>query len=381
MINGIINIYKEKGFTSHDVVAKLRGITRQKKIGHTGTLDPDAEGVLPVCLGRATKICNVLTDKDKVYEATLLLGVETDTQDVSGRVVRECDTVRLTKEMVERCVLGYIGGYMQVPPMYSALKVNGKKLYELAREGKEVERKARKVTIYDIRVLEMDLPRVRMEVHCSKGTYIRTLCHDVGTALGCGGCMESLLRTRVSRFTLAESVRLSQAEEYQGRGRLMELVLPVDEMFASLKEVFVRSEFVSLACNGNPLMPGQVEFAGNVPNAGCAAPDKSSAGQAASTELEAVPIDHFVDGEGVRVYVRSGGSRQVNGEMKYGAKLPTGDVPSDEGGARASKADSFRVFVGVYRYDEKKGRLVLENMFLDGEEADRLRKDGYAMFK
>lgn len=335
MINGIINIYKEKGFTSHDVVAKLRGITHQKKIGHTGTLDPDAEGVLPVCLGRATKVCNVLTDKDKIYEATLLLGVVTDTQDVGGRVMREGDTTRLTKEEVERCILDYIGDYMQIPPMYSALKVKGKKLYELAREGKEIERKARKVTIYDIRILGMDLPRVRMEVHCSKGTYIRTLCHDIGEGLGCGGCMESLLRTKVGRFTLEESVRLSQVEECQGQGRLLEVVLPVDEMFVSLKEAFVRPEFVSHACNGNALMPGQVVFAGSVPDMGRLFSERSEV--------------TLQDGEGVRVYVRLGGLG--------------------------------RVFVGVYRYDGKKGRLVLENMFLDGEEADRLRKNGYAMLK
>ncbi len=367
MINGIINIYKEKGFTSHDVVAKLRGITRQKKIGHTGTLDPDAEGVLPVCLGKATKVCGVLTDKDKIYETTLLLGVETDTQDVSGRVVRECDTIRLTKEMVERCIWGYIGEYMQVPPMYSALKVNGRKLYELAREGKEVERKARKVTVYDIRVLEMELPRVRMEVHCSKGTYIRTLCHDIGTALGCGGCMESLLRTKVSRFTLAESVCLSQVEEYQRQGGLWELVLPVDEMFASLKEAFVRPGYISHACNGNALTTGQVVFAGSEPDVGGLFSEKSKG--------------ILQDGEGVRIYLRSGEPRQANGKPVDGAYLPNGDAPLSEDGMRTLETVSGRVFVGIYRYDVKKGRLVLENMFLDGEEADKLRKNGYAMFK
>ena len=169
MKSGIINVYKEKGFTSFDVVAKLRGILKTKKIGHTGTLDPDAEGVLPVCIGRATKVCDILTDKDKVYEAVMLLGVETDTQDTSGEVLKELP-VEISEEAVREAILSFVGDYAQIPPMYSALKVNGKKLYELAREGKTVERKARNVQIISIEILEIALPRVRMSVHCSKGT-------------------------------------------------------------------------------------------------------------------------------------------------------------------------------------------------------------------
>ena len=218
MVNGILNVYKEKGYTSHDVVAKLRGIVGQKKIGHTGTLDPDAEGVLPVCLGRATKVCDMLTEKDKTYEAVLLLGKETDTQDISGTVLRVGETEGLTQEQVKDCVMSFVGEYDQIPPMYSALKVNGKKLYELAREGKTIERKSRKVEIKEIRILEMALPRVRMEVSCSKGTYIRTLCHDIGEKLGCFGCMESLLRTKVSRFELESSLKLSEIQKKK-RGR------------------------------------------------------------------------------------------------------------------------------------------------------------------
>ena len=191
MINGIVNIYKEKGYTSHDVVAVLRKVVGQKKIGHTGTLDPDATGVLPVCLGRATKVCELLTDHDKTYEALLLLGKTTDTQDISGEVLEERDPGNLTEEEVRSCIESFIGEYDQIPPMYSALKVNGKKLYELAREGKTVERKSRKVQIHGIRILEMNLPHVRMEVDCSKGTYIRTLCHDIGEKLQVGGCMEA----------------------------------------------------------------------------------------------------------------------------------------------------------------------------------------------
>ena len=156
-MNGILNVYKEKGFTSHDVVAKLRGILHQKKIGHTGTLDPDAVGVLPVCLGKATRVCDMLTEETKTYEAVMLLGVDTDTQDTSGKVLRTAE-VTVTPEEVETAVLSFIGPYQQIPPMYSALKVNGKKLYELARKGIEVERKAREVQIFDLKILDIDLP-------------------------------------------------------------------------------------------------------------------------------------------------------------------------------------------------------------------------------
>lgn len=253
MIHGIINVYKEKGFTSHDVVAKLRGIAGQKKIGHTGTLDPDAVGVLPVCLGRATKVCDLLTEKDKTYEALLLLGVETDTQDTSGEVLSRGETEHLTEEQVKEAILSFVGDYDQIPPMYSALKVNGKKLYELAREGKTVERKSRRVQIHEIRIIEVNLPRVRMEVTCSKGTYIRTLCHDVGTKLGCGGCMEELIRTKVSCFELAESYKLSELEEMKQAGNLEEAVMPIDALFSQYSKITVRSKWEKLAYNGNAL--------------------------------------------------------------------------------------------------------------------------------
>lgn len=255
MIHGIINVYKEKGFTSHDVVAKLRGIVGQKKIGHTGTLDPDATGVLPVCLGKATKLCDLLTDKDKTYEAVLLLGRTTDTQDTSGEILEERSTQDLTEKAVRECVMGFVGDYDQIPPMYSALKVNGKKLYELAREGKTVERKARPVKILEINILDVDLPRVRMEVSCSKGTYIRTLCHDIGEKLGCGGCMESLIRTRVSSFQIADAKTLSEIEQLRGDGILSKILVPIDEMFPSYPKIIVKKKWKAFAKNGNPLEP------------------------------------------------------------------------------------------------------------------------------
>lgn len=251
MIHGVINIHKEKGFTSHDVVAKLRGILGQKKIGHTGTLDPDATGVLPVCLGKATKLCDMLTDQSKTYETVLLLGKVTDTQDISGEVIDTGDVNGLHAEMVERCILSFVGTYNQVPPMYSALKVNGKKLYELARQGIEVERKARPVEIHDIRIIEMNLPRVRMEVSCSKGTYIRTLCHDIGQKIGCGGCMEELIRTRVSRFVLEDSMTLDEVVICRDQGELSSRIVPIDMMFSEYEAVTIASEFAPLAYNGN----------------------------------------------------------------------------------------------------------------------------------
>ena len=168
MFNGVINVYKEPGFTSFDVVAKLRGILKQKKIGHTGTLDPDAEGVLVVCLGKATKLCEVLTDKDKSYEATLLLGKTTDTEDSSGKILTETK-VNATEEEVEEVIYSFVGEYDQIPPMYSAIKVNGKKLYELARQGIEVEREPRRVQIHSIEILSIDLPYVKNEGFLWKG--------------------------------------------------------------------------------------------------------------------------------------------------------------------------------------------------------------------
>ena len=253
MINGIVNIYKEKGYTSHDVVAVLRKVVGQKKIGHTGTLDPDATGVLPVCLGRATKVCELLTDHDKTYEALLLLGKTTDTQDISGEVLEERDPGDLTEEEVRSCIESFIGEYDQIPPMYSALKVNGKKLYELAREGKTVERKSRKVQIHGIRILEMNLPHVRMEVDCSKGTYIRTLCHDIGEKLQVGGCMEELERTKVGRFLKEDAVTLDEVRQKMEQGEGAELFTPLDQIFAELPAVTVTDAKAWMSYNGNDL--------------------------------------------------------------------------------------------------------------------------------
>lgn len=258
MLHGVINVYKEKGYTSHDVVAKLRGILGQKKIGHTGTLDPDAIGVLPVCLGKATKLCDMLTDQDKTYEAVLLLGKITDTQDISGTVLKEQDIKGITADQVLTVIDQFRGAYEQIPPMYSALKVNGKKLYELARKGIEVERKARLVHIYDIRVLGAELPRVRLEVRCSKGTYIRTLCHDIGVKLSCGGCMEALVRTKVGRFCLSDGLTLSEIAGKKECEELTACLVPVDVMFENYKRIVIKIEKENLAYNGNAFGENEV---------------------------------------------------------------------------------------------------------------------------
>lgn len=257
-MNGIINVYKEKGYTSHDVVAILRKIAGQKKIGHTGTLDPDATGVLPVCLGRATKVCDLLTDHDKTYETVLLLGKTTDTQDISGEILKEHPTDHLNEVEVTKVIENFKGTYDQIPPMYSALKVNGKKLYELAREGKMVERKSRKVTIYQIHIKKIQLPRVRMEVTCSKGTYIRTLCHDIGNRLGTGGCMEELTRTKVGRFELKDSLKLEELRDLAQNGRLEDALIPLDQMFSELQSVVPAEKYISKAYNGNDFFKNQL---------------------------------------------------------------------------------------------------------------------------
>ena len=249
--NGIINIFKEKGFTSHDVVAKMRGILKQKKIGHSGTLDPDAIGVLPVLLGNATVLSDMLTDKSKEYEAVLLLGISTDTQDSSGEVLNERDISNLNEDEVKEVINSFFGEYMQLPPMYSALKVGGKKLVDLAREGKEVKREPRKVNIFDIDIIDIDLPRVRFKAKVSKGTYIRTLCHDIGEKLSVGGCMESLIRKRVDRFDIDGAISLTQLESE--RDNIDKRIMSVEEYFSFLPKINTSPDFDKYLHNGNKL--------------------------------------------------------------------------------------------------------------------------------
>ncbi len=245
-MNGIINVYKEKGYTSHDVVAKLRGILHMKKIGHTGTLDPDAVGVLPVCVGKGTKVCSLLTDRDKTYEAVVKLGVITDTEDMTGEVL-EKRPVTVTEEDIKKILSSFMGEIEQIPPMYSAIKVQGKKLYELAREGKIIERKPRKITIHKIQLLNVNLSEQEFSIRvtCSKGTYIRTLCQDIGEKLGCGAAMKSLVRTRVGSFSIEDAKTLDEIEK-QGA-----ILLPIEEVFFEYASCHVKEAGMKYLKNGN----------------------------------------------------------------------------------------------------------------------------------
>lgn len=253
MINGIININKEKGYTSHDVVAKMRGILKIRKIGHTGTLDPDAEGVLPICIGKATKVVDLIVEKDKTYEAVLKLGIVTDTQDITGKFLRT-SVVDIDLPRIEEAVKGFIGGYNQIPPMYSAIRINGKRLYELARNNIEVNREPRFVDIQDIQILEFNKEEseVRVLVDCGKGTYIRTLLYDIGEVLGCGGTMKSLIRTRVGNFKISDSLTLDRVEELVRDETIGNYITKIDDMFSNYPKVIVDKRFGKLIYNGNP---------------------------------------------------------------------------------------------------------------------------------
>ena len=227
-MDGILNIYKEKGWTSFDVVAKLRRILKVKKIGHTGTLDPDAEGVLPVCVGRATKAVETLMDHDKEYRAVLLFGKKTDTGDITGNVLAEASVPALSGEEIENVLASFVPGYAQIPPMYSALKVNGKRLYEYAREGIVIEREPREVAIPSLTLDAVALPRITITTVCGRGTYIRALCEDIGEKLSLPACMESLLRTRVGKFSLSTAKKIGEIEEAAQNGTLESCFTPVD---------------------------------------------------------------------------------------------------------------------------------------------------------
>lgn len=238
--------------TSHDVVNRLRRILGQRKIGHTGTLDPQAEGVLPICLGAGTKLCGRFADAEKEYLAVLRLGLTTDTQDMTGTVRSERE-VLVTEEKLREIIRSFEGTYGQLPPMYSAVKHQGKKLYQLARAGIEVERVPRQVVIHKITVEELFLPTAVLRVRCSKGTYIRTLCEDIGKAAGCGGCMAGLKRTAAGPFVLNDALRLSRVEELEKEGKLGSYIHPIDEFYRECGEAFTVPEADYLLRNGNPL--------------------------------------------------------------------------------------------------------------------------------
>lgn len=252
MINGIINVYKQKGFTSFDVCAVMRGISGQRKVGHTGTLDPDAEGVLPICLGNATKLCDMLKEKKKEYVATFVLGKRTDTLDIQGNILEE-KTPTVSKEELEKAILSFVGGYDQLPPMFSAKKIDGKRLYDLARQGKEVVRKPVFVEIFNIEILDISMPFVTIKVLCGKGTYIRSLCEDIAGKCGELACMTSLKRTRVNDFCVEDSYTLDELTDIKNEGKLLSVVKPTDFAFMEYKDFTVKKEFRKYIDNGNKL--------------------------------------------------------------------------------------------------------------------------------
>lgn len=256
-MDGIIAVWKPAGWTSHDVVAKVRRIVRMKRIGHAGTLDPMVTGVLPLCLGRSTRVVEYLQERPKAYEAVIQLGTATDTEDLTGTVLEELAGIQVTREQVLQVLQSFVGEIDQVPPMYSAVKVDGKRLYELAREGKTVERKSRKVTIHQIDLLNADLdaekPRFAFSVICSKGTYIRTLCVDIGRALGVPAAMAELTRTMSGGITREQCVTLEELEELQAAGRLEEKMLSADIAIDHLQRVQADAAVTEMALRGQKI--------------------------------------------------------------------------------------------------------------------------------
>ena len=259
-MNGVIIIDKPLGKTSHDMVYFLRRITHIKKIGHTGTLDPNASGVLPMCIGKATKAAQMLTDTDKRYSVQMTLGAVTDTQDADGEILTTFD-VNVTEEQLKETVASFEGEIMQIPPMYSAVKVNGKKLYQLAREGIEIEREGRKINIYKIDILDINLENktLDMDVYCSKGTYIRTLCHDIGQKLGCGAYVSKLRRTQSGLFKAEDSYTVGQIEKMADEGTLESAIIPVDELFGEYEKIAVTNDVAQKIKNGMTLRLAGIE--------------------------------------------------------------------------------------------------------------------------
>lgn len=254
---GILNIYKPKGITSHDVVSFVRRQLKMKRIGHTGTLDPLATGVLPVLVGNATKLSDIIMADEKKYVARVILGVTTDTDDTTGEVI-EKKAVSIKEEQLNEAIKKFVGEIEQIPPMYSAIKVDGKKLYQLARQGVEIERKPRKITIYSIEIKNFDGVSFDMHVHCSKGTYIRALCRDIGTSLGTGACMDALERTMSGVFTKENSYTFEEIEKAVQENRIKELLLAADSVLGEFARVDATEENVIKIKNGIRLRPQQL---------------------------------------------------------------------------------------------------------------------------
>lgn len=256
-MEGILAIWKEEGWTSHDVVAKTRGILKVKRIGHAGTLDPMVTGVLPLCIGRSTRVVEYLQERPKAYEATITLGIATDTEDITGDVIERADASHISIEQVKEALQSFLGDIMQVPPMFSAVKINGQRLYDLAREGKTVERQARPVTIHTINLIEAQLqneqPTFRFHVECSKGTYIRTLCVDIGKVLGVPATMSSLVRTMSGGITKEQCLSLEQVKQLMEEQQLANYLLPAEVAINHLPKLIVKTNKIRFALQGQKL--------------------------------------------------------------------------------------------------------------------------------
>lgn len=257
--NGIINMYKEKSYTSHDIVNILKGILKVKA-GHTGTLDPGACGVLPIVLGKSTKLADYIMAEDKVYEANIHFGVKTDTEDLTGNILSDKRPVQVDKADFINALDKFKGEISQIPPMYSAVKIGGEKLYKLARKGIEIERKPRNITIYSIDILKYENESARIKIKCSKGTYIRTLCADIGEALGCGAAMGELLRTASGDFSIENSIKLDDIKAYAAEGKIASYIAPPDEILKDYPKVYANAEAVKFIRNGNPINQKFIQY-------------------------------------------------------------------------------------------------------------------------
>lgn len=251
-MNKIINILKPTGMTSHDVVSRVRRILNTKKVGHTGTLDPDASGVLPICIGRATKVSELILNKDKSYICELTLGIKTDTYDSSGSIIKKVDNFKINKDDIQKAFKTQVGEIEQIPPIYSALKVNGKKMCDLARSGKadDIVVNSRKVNIKELNILSINDNKIMFYVKCSKGTYVRSICHDIGELLGVGGHMSFLLRTSSGRFNLENSITLEDLEEFHNNGTLDKYLYDIDYVLNNFKEVILKPSALKYYSNG-----------------------------------------------------------------------------------------------------------------------------------
>jgi tRNA pseudouridine55 synthase len=244
-MDGVLNVYKPTGMTSFDVVYETRKLCNTKKVGHTGTLDPEASGVLPICIGKATKIADYIMNDYKIYKTELRLGITTDSYDREGKILSETE-INFDEETVIDVINSFLGENYQVPPMYSAIKVNGQKLYNLARQGIEIEREARKVYFYEIEIININLPYVEFLVKCSKGTYIRSLCYDIGNKLGCGGTMWNLERVATGNFKLNDAIRLDVLTQEN----VSEYIIPISEALSKYETIHIETKYEKLLLNG-----------------------------------------------------------------------------------------------------------------------------------